>query len=331
MSRTTFDGPDDLTGTGTFRITVDGEDYETTMTGTTTIAELARDINALDSGVTASVIATGDDSYKLLFVGTGEQAALGFSTWSSRSRMRRSDQIQDGQTARIEIGSLDITRPSNTFAEVIPGVKVDLLADPEVPVTVTAGRDVDAAVEAIQLMVDELNATLELLQAETDYNAEAQTGGKLVGDSTARSLISSLQSAVSGAVVDGADIAVASGFGLSITRQGNFTLDANKLRDALAADFEGVSGFFEDALASRLDEALDHAEGADGSIARTRDRWKAQIEEANLRIAQFEDRLDRREAGLIKEFAAMESLLAGLQSQSNWLTGQLGGLSGGAL
>ena len=32
---------------------------------------------------------------------------------------------------------------------------------------------------------------------------------------------------------------------------------------------------------------------------------------------------------LIQEFAAMESLLAGLQSQSNWLTSQLGGLSGG--
>ena len=150
-----------------------------------------------------------------------------------------------------------------------------------------------------------------------------------MGDSTARSLINSLQSAVSGAVAEGADIAVASGFGLSITRQGTFTLDAGELRDALAADFEGVSGFFEDALASRLDEALDYAEGADGSIARTRDRWKAQIEEANLRIAQFEDRLDRREAALIQQFAAMESLLAGLQSQSNWLTGQLGGLSGG--
>ena len=326
VSRTTFTTPDDLTGTGVFRITVDGEDFETTMTGTTTITDLARAVNALDSGVTASVISTDEDRYKILFVGTGEEAALGFSTWSSRSRMRRSDQIQDGQTARIEIGSLDVTRPSNTFAEVMPGVKIDLLADPEVPVTVTAGRDIDATVEAINLLVTELNAALSLLKTETAYDATSQTGGKLVGDSTARSLISSLQSAVSGAVVEGADVAVASNFGLSISRQGEYTIDTGKLRDALAADFEGVSAFFEDALATRLDDALDYAEGADGSIARTRDRWKAQIEEANLRIAQFEDRLDRREAALVQEFAAMESLLAGLQSQSNWLASQISGL-----
>lgn len=325
VSRTTFSSADELTGSGTFRITVDGEDFNTTMTTTTTLTELARDINAMDSGVTASVISVDEGEYKLLMVGTGEEAALDFSVWSSRSRMRRTDQVQDGQTARIEIGNLDITRPTNTFTEVIPGVKIDLLADPAAPVTVSVGRDIDSAVEAIQLLVDELNATLNLLQTETAYDTTSQTGGKLVGDTTARSLITSLQSAISGAVVEDADIAVAGGFGLSITRQGDFTLDAGKLRDALGADFEGVSAFFEDALASRLDEALDYAEGADGSIARTRDRWKAQIEEANLRIAQFEDRLDRKEASLIKEFAAMESLLAGLQSQSAWLSSQLGG------
>jgi flagellar hook-associated protein 2 len=331
--QTTFSGPDAKTGPGTFTVTVDGEDFVVNLSPEMTIAELAGEINSLGAGVSATVVATGTDEYRLMLTGVSEEAALGFTTTSSRNLLTNTDIVQQGQDARITIGSgadaLEIVRPTNTFTDVVPGVSIELLSDPGTPVTVSVGRDADATVEAVTTLVNELNAVLEVLHTETAYNAELQSGGKLGGDSTARTVMSRLQTAVAGAVLEGADLAVASGFGLSITRQGSYTLDQDKLRDALAADFDGVSAFFEDALGAALDEALEYAEGADGAIARTRDRWKAQIEEANRRIAEFEDRLDRREAALVKEFAAMESLLAGLQSQSAWLTSQLGGLTGG--
>jgi len=75
--------------------------------------------------------------------------------------------------------------------------------------------------------------------------------------------------------------------------------------------------------------AVDAAEGIDGSIARARDRWQNQIDFMDDRIADFEDRLDRKEAALIRQFSALEVSLQSLSSQSAWLASQVAGFNGG--
>ena len=82
-------------------------------------------------------------------------------------------------------------------------------------------------------------------------------------------------------------------------------------------------------LAGRMDRTLAAHEGATGAIARTRDGLDSRIEMFQDRIDAFEVRLEQKRERLVRQFTGMEEALSQLQSQQQWLAGQLGGLSGG--
>jgi flagellar hook-associated protein 2 len=77
-----------------------------------------------------------------------------------------------------------------------------------------------------------------------------------------------------------------------------------------------------------LDQTVSYAEGTSGSIARAQDLTSSQIDLIDERIQELQDRLDRREAQLIKQYSALETAMANLQTQSQWLSSQLTSLSG---
>ena len=107
----------------------------------------------------------------------------------------------------------------------------------------TAQRDTDAAVTAITELMTEVNAALTTIGDLTAYSPEANSGGPLAGDATARSLALDLRSAISGAVdTSSSTYPVASSIGISLNRGGTFDVDETKLRAALANDFDAVVG-----------------------------------------------------------------------------------------
>ncbi len=79
-------------------------------------------------------------------------------------------------------------------------------------------------------------------------------------------------------------------------------------------------------LAGRMDQILRTFEGSTGAIALAQEGISSRIEVFQDRIDGFEVRLDQRERALRRQFTAMESALSQMQSQGNWLAGQLGGL-----
>ncbi len=105
---------------------------------------------------------------------------------------------------------------------------------------------------------------------------------------------------------------------------------------ATAAEISGAGGslslgdvFISSGMMGALDGLLDEAEGAGGKISRARDLWQAQIDAAEDRIETLLDRIDRKEALLVKQFAALESAMSTLSSQAAWLAAQLGSTSSG--
>lgn len=246
-STTSFASGDDLVGAGDFTITVGGTDYTVTTTASTTLTELAQQINAVsDLDVTASVISLDGSTAKLYLAADASGAAAAFTTSSSIGTLGSTDVVQAGQDAQLTLGSgagaLTLSRASNTVTDLLAGVTVSLKETTTEPVTVSVGRDIDAAVEAIKTVVDEINSALTTLGEMTAYNAESQTGGVLVGDATARQLIFDLRSAISGVVNEASsDYPIASSVGISLNRQGTFDFNETKLREALAADFDAVA------------------------------------------------------------------------------------------
>lgn len=324
-----FTSPDDLTGSGTFTITVDGTDYDISLDGSSTYQDLTDLINASGAGVTATMIKTDANEYNILLAADtpGDDSDFTVNSTNNSLKSNRWRSLQAGDDARISIGSLTIERSSNTITDLVPGVAIELKATTSGDVAVTVDRDLANAGDKIQALVDELNKVIDEIDAATRYDVDAGSGGVLVGDTAARSLVSALRSAVSGAVGGTSGDLVAPAVGISITRNGRFELDRAAFDEAYASDPDNVQAFFDDTLLADLDTALDAAEGANGSIQRARDRWTREIDYVDDRIADWEDRLDQKEAALVRQFAQLDAALGQLDAMSSWLTAQIGSLN----
>ncbi len=243
-SNTDFLGTDALVGAGDFIITKGGEDHTFTTTVDTTVAQLASDINSLDIGVTASVISVDGTDYKLILSSDATGDANTFTTSGTVASLGTMDTIQQGLDAQVTIGSgvsaLTLSRSSNTITDLVPGMTIDLKQTTTGSVTVSSQRDVAGTVDAVKSLMDEINSTLGTIADATRYSPDSETAGPLVGSSTARSLATSLRSAISAAVKSGSDYPVASAVGISLNRDGTFDVDESKLQAALEADYDAV-------------------------------------------------------------------------------------------
>ncbi len=514
----TYASPDAAVGAGDLTISIGGVNHVVATDGGTTLAELAQRIGDLDAGVHAAVVALDATNHTLLITADDSGAASSFTASGTQAGLGSFGVVQQGADALLTVGSgpgaLTISRSSNTVTDLVAGATIELRETSTSPVTVSVARDPDAAVAAVQGFVDELNAALGTIGDLTRYDPEAQVGGPLTGDATARTLALDLRHALSGTVLGGA-YPYAGSVGISIDRTGTFTFDEAKLRDALADDWDAVADLFTsgasaadprldyvgstaatvpgsyevvitqaatspsvegskykkpssettfqilvdgltvdvtvaknatidesvdainaaltgagagslvasrttlpsgddairlddsrygsaatfqvigdpfgltgmhagsdvagtiggeaatgtgrtltadagdpsglavrvsatqaevdgaggslslgdvtvaDGLIGALDRVLDLAEGAGGRIARARATWQSQVDLIDDRIQVYEDRLDRREAQLLRQFASLETTMAALMSQSNWLSAQLPGLNQG--
>lgn len=246
-SATDFTGLDDLVGAGDFVITVDGTDHTITTTADTTLAQLAAQINSLDVGISASAISVDGTNYKLLISADDTGGTNTFATSGTVASLGTMDILQQGQDAEMTIGSgpsaLTLSRATNTVTDLLAGVSIELTAKSTSAVTVSVGRDVAAATDAIKNLVTEINSTLSTIAEATRYSPEADTGGPLVGNGTARSLALDLRSAISSVVNDASSAyPVASSIGISLGRDGQFSVDDSKLTTALETDFDDVVG-----------------------------------------------------------------------------------------
>lgn len=78
-----------------------------------------------------------------------------------------------------------------------------------------------------------------------------------------------------------------------------------------------------DGLTSAFDRVVRSAEGIDGRIRLARDSIEARIDQARVAVERAENRFVVRERTLRAQFTGLETALANLQAQGNWLAGQL--------
>jgi len=77
-------------------------------------------------------------------------------------------------------------------------------------------------------------------------------------------------------------------------------------------------------VAELFDRALYHiTDSVDGYVANKEEALQDTVDNLDERIGVMEDRLDRKMEVMINQFIAMETALSTMQSQSDWLTGQI--------
>lgn len=226
-------------------------------------------------------------------------------------------------------GGLEITRSDVLVDGVVPGMTVDVSgAEPGEDLRVTVSRDTAAIVENVRTIVDAANAVFSGVSAYGRADPESGQSGLLNGEFALRRLESELRSAF-GSVGSGS-IVLASQIGIETTLDGSITFDEQALVDALATDYAGVQNFLlgdgDDSYLGRIQASISELTETQQLIETATTTLDNSIDEIEDTIASYERRLETAEAGYRRQFTAMETLLAQLNSQSAFLAGQLGGL-----
>jgi len=324
-------------GAGSFSFQVGSGTAQTVpVDATTTLAGLKDAINALNAGVTASVVndGSGPSPYRLILSSNSTGTANNVNITQNDTTLAFSTTLQAGQDATFTVDGMSFTRQTNNASDIIPGVTLDLLsADPATTLTVTVSRDTDAISDSVKKLVDAYNSIQSHIRANNRYDSEAKKAYPFFGDSVARSISDDIRRVFSSA---------ASGLpdtmnrllhvGISTDKEGVMSLDTSKLKNALNSDFDGVVNLFTKGTTTTGFAELIHQTASsiddfvDGRIKGRQDGLKKNMERIDRDIRQKEAHLVTYEEQLRAQFTGLEAMLASLKGQGNALNNYFGGM-----
>jgi len=310
-------------------------------------------INKSGAGVTATKVSAGTDTdgtklYRLqltsaktgaagafeIYRGTGDDVTAGTATnVLTEVGAARVAQAKDASVTLWAgtAAAQTVTSSTNTFTDLVPGLNVTVSQPTTDPVTLTVAQDSTKAQAVASGLVDAMNAVAAYYTSNTSVTSTTSatdgttttTAGVLMGDATTRDVVQRLSSTMS-APVNGKS---PSSIGIVITKDGDFTFDADAFQKALATDPQGTQAILSGVAANVGAAATAASDKYDGSITTSITGQQAVAKDLNTQIDSWTDRLTARRAALQTQYAALETNLSKLQSQSSWLSSQLASTS----
>ena len=219
-------------------------------------------------------------------------------------------------------GAFDVTSPTNTVTGLLPGVTITALkADPSTQVAVDVSSDSNGIADKMAALVAAANAALAYIDKQSAYDADSKSGGPLLGDSMARDLRQQVTDAVIGTSTSTPALS-----GVSVGRDGTVELRQGRVPRGVRQGPGGVAATMTAMSQQLADVAKNASDPTTGSITTRITNEQDSIRDYTKQIADFEDRMTLRQQTLQTQYAALETMLGKLQSQSQWLAGQLGSL-----
>lgn len=334
-----------VVGDGTLHITVDGVTSNIVIDpSANTLTDIRSAINddPTNPGVRATIVNADDGAHLVITskaTGATQQititetggglAALTFDPLAPTNPLA---EIQVAGDATLIIDGITVTSSSNTVVDAVEGVTLHLLdAAPGTPVDVDIEFDLLAAKTAVSEFVNSYNILIGTFADVTKFDAESGVGAPLLGDPLVRGLKSLVRREIN-RVVEGVSgtFSTLSNLGIQTQADGKLELDADKLSVALDTNFDDVGALFarKDAgIAVKLNSLIDDVLNTNGLFDAREQTLKSRLD----RIGDQRQRLDLRMASvrkrLTKQFNAMDSLVASLNTTSSFLTAQFKNLS----
>jgi flagellar hook-associated protein 2 len=276
-------------------------------------------------------------------------------------------EVRAAQQAIAYVDSIKVISNSNTLTGVISGVTLNLTevsdtisegtyeegvdpadwADPPLYKTnlLTVEADTEALKGKVTNFVDSYNAVMDWISSgyvefgapvsKTTEDGEAEDSLALLlrGDATINSVKRSLQNMLSSPVNNSGEFSALSQLGISTRRDGSLDLNTTTLDKRLSENFEDVGKLLagdeqSGGVMKEFNSALlKMTSGASGMYAEKKERHDAAVKWIDSQILNTEALLQKKEANMRKRFTAMELLVSGMNSQSNFLTQQMDMLS----
>jgi flagellar hook-associated protein 2 len=203
---------------------------------------------------------TGGSTGNALNIGAGTLNAGGTTiisggTQSNQAAANANSAIASGGTtsaaatnAVFTLDGIKLTRSSNSVSDAVNGITFNLLqGNQSGTTTLTVAPDVDTATADMQQVITDYNTLM------STYNTDSATGGPLSGNYGAQSLITRIQSALTGlpqGLSTGATYNSAASLGISTNNDGSLTLDTTAFRTAISTNPTAAQNVFANAATS---------------------------------------------------------------------------------
>ncbi|WP_189328924.1 flagellar filament capping protein FliD [Actinoplanes ianthinogenes] len=312
--------------------------------------KIAGKLNSAGLDVRAYVVNTSDTEGVLQFTGTKTGEDYGFQVTGlenlgidANGNTGASPATTYSKSASLQVGSGDtaytIKSDTNTFTGLIPGVTINVTKE-ETGVTVNATNDVAGIANKMQAVVDSINAALGEIKNQTAYDPATRKASPLTGDFMVREMTQTVLGKIStGLTYDNPaynknlpedattnpktkTFGSLSQFGISLSRDGQLSFDANAFTSAYNANpstiQEAAIGFAQNFKAL--------ADKQSTSVTAVITGRKNEIDSINDQISNWDTRLATRREALQRQYAAMETALGNMKNQSTWLAGQISSL-----
>ncbi len=349
---------------GNYNFTINGVDFS--FSGDTTVNEMMKKVNASDAGVkmaysslenqstvTSTEYGTGS-RVDISADGQGLLAGIGLMAGSSYSAGTNLEVEINGRILESDGNSIEADGTTFTFTEGSEGTEF----------IVNIEKDTAAIADTIKGFVEQYNKAikeiyeyldqepekkyyfladadkedLELSEKQEEQWEEKAKKGVIYHDSTITAAMTSLRTALMGAV-EGADGKAFSLASLGITtatdynEHGKLMIDEDKLNAAIASNSDDIAKLFSDkenGIMKKFADALDGAVGttgdkgtlinkaglATGSTAKDNEIYEL-IKRTTQKISSLTERYENEQDRLWKKYSAMEKMLSSLNSQQS--------------
>ncbi len=356
LATNNYTSGDDLVGEGTLRIRfgeVAGASFtedagstplEITVADDDTLSTLATKISSSGNGDITAYVAQGSNGAQLVIKGAsgdlngftveGESAAslptgapgdLSYLNWSPAGD---TGQLRQGaQDAVFSLDTIEQRSQSNTVSNLPEGMIIELQ---QTNIGNPTSLEFPSNLSAISDVMNDLVAVLNNITASVSELA-APLGGALGSDSGARGLKRALSSLTTEIVMPNAgpgEPRTLGDLGLSLSREGNFSIDTDRLSETLSASPDAAAAMFTTGLfgvfATVDDMVRDTtATGDPASLGGSITRYTERMERNDDRLAQITEQQDRVRERMIRTFAAADTRVAASQSTLSFIQAQV--------
>ncbi|GLK89451.1 flagellar filament capping protein FliD [Pseudomonas turukhanskensis] len=243
--------------------------------------------------------------------------------------------LSTAASARMTIDGLEVVSDSNTIDKAVDGITIKLtgVTKADEPLTLTVADNTTAVKTNVQNFVTAYNkmmSTINSLTKVTTVTGSDPVVAGLAGDSTARSLVSSIRNELVSNQTGGGAITALANLGITTKQDGTLEVNTTKLDTAISDNYEGVAAYFtgDEGLATRLTSKLKPYTDGGGILESRTTQLTNTISGLDKQQEALDLRMTALQTRLYKQYNAMDALVSQLTSTSSSLTAGLDSLPG---
>jgi flagellar hook-associated protein 2 len=303
-------------------------------------------INKANAGVTASVIKTGDGSYRLSLTSdkTGSDNAVTLSVNGDNSMKdllnyggtgaSNVTQSVVAQNAELTVNNVKIVNSSNTISDALEGITLNLSDVTTGEQSLTITKDTNNAstvltdwVTAYNTLQDAFASLTKFTAVETNTDTQDTSNGALVGDSSLRTIQQQMKSLLTN-TASTSTFKTLSQIGITTDpNTGQLETDKTKLDAALAKDPTGIKEMIigdgkKTGIATTMASNLTGWLSSKGIIQSAKDGVSKTLNNLTQQYNAANDRINDTIARLKTQFTALDLIVSKLNTTSDYLTAQ---------